>query len=170
MNTNEQHIIDELKKGTTPVPANDYFAQLKQTIFDQLEPTVKIVPLYRKSWFITTVAASIALVISMTFFFNENETPKPAVAAVDWNSVSRDDVLAYIDENIDDFETEALAQHLHSIPALTASVDIQQPASVEKRKAVKEDKYDKLFKDIDKQDIIEYLQEEEIDLEELSPQ
>ncbi|MES2554691.1 MAG: hypothetical protein V4604_00995 [Bacteroidota bacterium] len=167
MNTNEQHIIDELKKGTTPVPADDYFAQLKQNIFDQLEPTVKIVPLYRKSWFITTVAASIALIVSITFFFDSNETPQPAVATVDWNSVSRDEVLAYIDENIDDFETEALAQQLNSIPDWTADI---RTTSIGTTKPGKEDKYDKLFKDVDKQDILEYLEEEDIDLEELSPQ
>ncbi|ASS48963.1 MAG: hypothetical protein A3D31_05490 [Candidatus Fluviicola riflensis] len=170
MNTNEQHIIDELKKGTTPVPVDNYFAQLKQNIFDRLEPTVKIIPLYRKSWFITAVAASIALVISLTFFFDGNETQQPSIADVDWNSVSRDEVLAYIDENIDDFETEALAQQLNSIPEWSATVDITGTASAGTNKTGKEDKYDRLFKDVDKQDILEYLEEEDIDLEELSPQ
>lgn len=167
MNTNEQHIIDELKKGTTPVPADDYFAQLKQTIFDQLEPTVKIVPLYQKPWFMTAVAAGIALIISVAFFFDGNETPKPAVATVDWNSVSRDEILAYIDDNIDDFEVETIAQHLDSIPNWAeTSAGIEKTTS-RSAKSIKEEKYDELFKDIDQQDILKYIEEEAIELDEL---
>lgn len=116
------------------------------------------------------VAAGIALIISVTFFFDTNETPKSGVADVDWNSVSRDEVLAYIDENIDDFETEALAQHLTSIPDWTATTDnVGTTTPAEVAKTGKEDKYDALFKDVDKQDILEYLEEEAIELDELSP-
>lgn len=167
MNTNEQHIIDELKKGTTPVPADDYFAQLKQGIFDQLEPTVKMVPLYRKPWFITTVAASIALIVWISFLFDGNETPKPAVAKVDWNSVSRDEILAYVDENIDDFEAETIAQQLDSIPDWTATSLEAEKTTYRPVKSAKEEKYDDLFKDIDKQDILKYLEEEDFELDEL---
>ncbi|MDH4474359.1 MAG: hypothetical protein QE487_17265 [Fluviicola sp.] len=166
MNTNEQHIIDELKKGTTPVPADNYFAQLKQGIFDRLEPTVKMVPLYRKPWFITTVAASITLIVSVTFLFDGNETPKPAVAEVDWNSVSRDEILAYIDDNIDEFEAETIAQHLDSIPNWTVTSVGVEEITYRAVKSKKEEKYDELFKDIDKQDILKYLEEEEIELDE----
>ena len=85
---------------------------------------------------------------------------------VDWNSVSRDEILAYIDDNIDEFEAETIAQHLDSIPNWAAtSVDIDEtvyrPVNREK-----EEKYDELFKDIDKQDILKYLEEEEIELDE----
>ncbi|HLP54657.1 MAG TPA: hypothetical protein VK151_06500 [Fluviicola sp.] len=167
MNTNEEHIIDELKKGTTPLPGDDYFAQLKQSVFDKLEPTVKIVPLYRKPWFLTAVAASVAVIISVTFLFNGNEKPQPAVVTVDWNSVSRDEVLAYIDDNIEDFEAEALAQQLNEIPDWTETVDLStETVSVPTTRSAKEDKYDELFKDVDREDILEYLEEEDIDLEE----
>lgn len=167
MNTNEQHIIDELKKGTTPVPGDEYFAQLKQDIFDRLEPTVNIIPFYKKPWFISAVAASIALIVSVTYFFDGSETQKPTVATVDWNSVSRDEILAYIDDNIADFETETIAQHLDSIPNWTlAQPVIGKITRTNSTKSKKEEKYDDLFKDIDKQDILKYLEEEEIELDE----
>jgi len=165
---NEQHIIDELNKGITPLPSDDYFAQLHANIFSQIETSVppKIIPLYKKNWFLLSTAASITLIISLALF-QGNEPTEKVVAEVDWNSVSREEVLAYVDNNIDDFETEELIKHLDSIPHWEHAIapESNNDLSQIKEKTSNSTENDELFKDIDKEEILRYLEDEYIELD-----
>lgn len=161
MNPNERHIIDELRKGTTPLPSDDYFAQLKSSMLSKIGPA-KVVPLYRRRRAIATAAAAAGIVLVVAALFRSGESTRPTAAAPDWNSVSREEMLAYIDEHIDDFEAETIAAQLDSLPSWnTASPDTLTLARTEAPPA----KYDDLFDGIDKEDILEYLQEEAIEVD-----
>jgi hypothetical protein len=155
MNPNERHIIDELKKAATPLPPDDYFTQLKNDLLAGTV-TVKIVPLYRRRWMIVSAAASVILVVA--FLVRNGQPAGSATGAPDWNSVSREEVLAYIDDNIDDFETETIAAQLDSLPDWRASA---ADTSVIAQTGSADEKYDKLFDGVEKEDILEYLQEED---------
>jgi len=165
---NRQHIIDELNKGVTPLPSDDYFAQLKANILSQVETEVtpKVIPLYKKKWFLLSTAASIALIISVALFQGADEQEQLATK-VDWNSVSRDEVLAYVGENIDDFETDEIIQHLDSIPHWkhTLTPESRKKPSVNVQKTSTTVTNDDLFKDVDKEDILQYLKDEYIELD-----
>jgi hypothetical protein len=171
VNPQEEHIIDALKKGATPLPDDAYFAQLKSDVLGQLGPVpARVVPLYRKWWALASVAASLALIIAL--FLRGGETDPSARTSPDWNSVSREEMLAYIHENIDDFEAEAIAANLDSLPnwnAQLASADTLTLAVRHSAQArgthAKASGYDQLFDDIDKEDILEYLDEEAIELD-----
>jgi hypothetical protein len=167
VNPKEQHIIDELKKGATPLPDDGYFAQLKSDVFAKIGPApAKVVPLYRKWWALTSAAASVLLIV--TFFLRGGETDPSVHARPDWNSVSREEVLAYIHENIDDFEAEAIASHLDSLPDWNAKLQVASAdtlALANAEPSVNKNKYDQLFDNIDKEDILQYLDEEAIDID-----
>jgi hypothetical protein len=177
----EQHIIDELKKRPAEVPGEDYFAGLKSDILQRIKVTdtqspppqspskggSRTIPLYRKTWFQIAAAASVVLIVSL-FALNTSEERGTQVAQAqqpDWNSVSQEEVLAYIQENIDDFETEAIAQQLDSIPAWSVGEELAVNEAPVTTKAAqqKADKYDELFRDIDQEDILEYLEDEELE-------
>lgn len=165
MNLNEQHIIDELKKGTTPLPSDDYFAQLKNDLLRKTE-TPKIVPIYRRMWFITAAAASVVLIVTLFVLNSQEASPNQVAGKVNWESVSREDVLAYIQDNIEEFETDAIVEHLDSIPDWknTITTTPEDSLSVADRNS-SDDDYDDLFRDIDKDDILKYLQEEAVDMD-----
>lgn len=166
MNRKEQHIIDELKQVKTPLPSDDYFLQLKSGILAKLpESNRRIVPFYKKWWTISSAAASVILIVG--FLFMQQEAPvKPASkAGPDWSSVSKEDVLAYIEENIDDFEPETIAAQLSQLPEWELSL----PASENKASspAVKTNtkSTDALFDELEDKEILEYLHEEAIDID-----
>lgn len=179
METNERHIIDELNKQTTPLPSDAYFAQLKSEVLakagasaepghhppaSSLKGGGKIVPLYRKRRTLIAIATAAAGVILIVTLFLPNDQPAPPTAQQpDWNSVSREDVLAYIDDNIDQFEAEAIAAHLDSLPSW--SVETASAATTIAVNGRGQSKYDDLFDDIEKEDILEYLQDEAIELD-----
>lgn len=170
MNQQERHIIDDLKKGKTPLPSDEYFAQLKSAMLARTAPAKKVIPLYRKPWFLTTAAAaSILLVVSL--FFRGNETTVTPVEKPDWSSVSQDEVLAYIHANIDDYEPEMIASHLDSIPDWSETIEATETTQTTTDVAAvlpaktPASTYDHLLKTINKEDILEYLQEEAVDMD-----
>lgn len=165
MSLNEQHIIDELKKGTTPLPGDDYFAQLKSNLMRHTEP-VPVIPIYRRLWFVSSAAAACVLLTVSIFVYKGKPTTDNTAGNVNWNSVSREDVLAYIQDNIEEFETEAIAAHLDTIPDWkhTAVVPATDSLGIPHSSKGNSD-YEQLFNDLDKEEILKYLQEEAVDID-----
>lgn len=155
MNRNERHIIDELQKQPTQLPADDYFLQLKSDVLGKL-PKGKIVPLYRRWWMIGSAAASVVILLLVTFIRPEvQEQP----TGPDWDSVTREELFAYVDENIADFETEAIAAQLSEIPNWTANASSSNSAI----RTEKEKRTDELFQQLNSEEILNYLQEENLE-------
>lgn len=172
METNKRHIIDELKKNQSPLPEDAFFDKIKSDILQRIEtetaiPAAKVIPLYRRMWFVASIAAGVALLLSIPVLFRNEQPQQTQQAEVTWDDVSREEMLAYIDENIDDFDEELLAQHLDSIPHTKAAVSITHASGniLKKAKQKAEKKEKNLFENIDKEDILEYLEEEAIDLD-----
>lgn len=156
MNRNERHIINELQKRQPALPGDDYFAQLKTDVLGKL-PQAKIIPLYRRWWMVSAAAASVVIVLLLTFMRSEVQ-PKPA--GPDWDSVTREELFAYVEENIADFETEAIAEQLSEIPDWT-NVSVANPESAQP--TAKERETDQLFDQLEKEEILDYLQEEDLE-------
>jgi len=162
VNPKEQHILDELKKVPATLPPDDYFQQLKIGILSQL-PETKIVPLYKRWWAIGSAAASVILLLSM-LLLKEETTPQQA--SPDWSSVSKEEVLAYIEDNIDDFEPETLAQHLTDIPEWHETVPTGDTTAISFNTNTSDEKASEdLFDDLEHKEILEYLQNEAIDID-----
>lgn len=172
METNEKHIIDELKRNQPDLPGDDFFQGIKADLLQRIAaettaPIVKVIPLYRRMWFVASVAAAITLLIVLPVVWQNQVTPTPQQAKVTWEDVSREELLAYIDDHIADFDEDMLAQHLDSIPHWKTTTSITYYAGRAGQHAEKksEKKEKNLFEDIEKEDILEYLDEEAIDLD-----
>ena len=162
METPQRHIIDELKKNSAPLPGEDYFASLKAGLLEKANPaeekTVAVVPLYRRKWLIgLAAAAAIACLLIL-----RNGKQETVSAVVDWNSVTREEMLAYVDENIEEFDAVAIAEQLDSIPEWRTELPATD-ISAEKLKPAK--KQQKLFDQLDDEEILKYLEEEVIELD-----
>lgn len=172
METNKQHIIDELKKNQPELPGNDFFEGIKADLLERIAseepaPIAKVIPLYRKMWFVATVAAAITLLIVLPVLWQNPAPQTPQQANVTWEDVSRDELLAYIDDHIADFDEDMLAQHLDSIPHWKTTTSITYYAGRAEKHAMKKTakKSQNLFEDVEKEEILEYLEEEAIDLD-----
>lgn len=158
------HIIDELKVNHASLPSDDFFADFKNTVLEKInaEKTMLIVPLYKRWYSWTAVAAAIAIICTLTWNSEtvSHETPKEKV---DFSSLNREDVLQYMEENIDDFETEMLAEQMDSIPSWNIR---KEKYSGNITKNGTKDKSNDLFNDLNKEDILKYLEEESMDLDE----
>lgn len=172
METNEKHIIDELKRNQPDLPGDDFFQGIKADLLQRIAvetpaPIVKVIPLYRRMWFVATAAAAIILLIVLPVFLQNEITKAPQEATISWDDVSREELLAYIDDHIADFDEDMLAQHLDSIPHWKTTTSITYYAGRAGQHAEKksEKKEKNLFEDIEKDEILEYLDEEAIDLD-----
>ena len=94
------------------LPAN-YLDTLRDRLPAAAEPEpVRIRPLYRRRTWLA-IAASVALLLSLGWAWLESsETTAPpaaaALATADLDALSEEDILAYVEENIGDFELTLL--------------------------------------------------------------
>lgn len=165
MNQNEKHIIDDLKVNPTPLPSNDFFEQFKADMMKQVldkQPETKLIPLYKRWYSWTSIAAAIALIITLNW--NRSETTKPIEQKVDFSSVNKAEILEYMEEHIDDVEIAQLAEHLDEIPQVDLLKTVENPSTDLADQS--NNNNENLFDDLDKEEILKYLQEEDLDIEE----
>src|SRR5690606_32203440 len=118
--------------------------------------TPKVVPLYKKPvlW-ITSVAATIALIIVFNMNASNEKTFNIQLA---FNEVSTNEIISYVDENIDEFE----------LSEITVAIPESKLNEMEKSQAVSSDNESNLsFENISGEEIIEYLLDEDVELDEL---
>jgi len=170
MNNEDKNILSKLNKVPVQVPNDDFFESLKVHVVDKINTETKIVPFYKRMPF--RAAATIAILIAVGSFYFMQNNPKPEVqqtqsAQVDFSSLSKQDILAYIEENSEEFETEDLVNVLGEIPSIerTSQENISDIAknnsTTEKPNATQ-----KLWKELDDEDILKYLEEQSEDLDE----
>lgn len=167
MNNENENILSKLNKVPVQVPNDDFFESLKVHVVDKINNQTKIVPLYKRISFRAAAAVLILITIG-TVYFTKNttkEVPKTQVAKVDFKSVSREDILAYIEENHEEFETEDIASVLSEIPTIKEeepkSNDIAEKASKPKSHST-----EKLWNELKDEDILRYLEDQGEDLDE----
>lgn len=118
--TEQEHLLEELPK-TVPfsaVPAG-YFEQFSDNLLKHIQqettvqaaPVKKRIPLFH-NW---QLAASVALIIFSglgILQLNNNKVPVAALASanrqVNFTGISKDAISEYIDQNIDEFDTELI--------------------------------------------------------------
>lgn len=189
----DKNIVDFMKPKERESISDSYFEGLvSKTIAEVKKQEIKkVVPIYKKAifWFSST-AAIFAIFVTIKSFNKTNE-----IQSCNFNAVSQSELLAYIDENIEDFDQELLMEYMreksifqggengdfvnahaglshagssHAGTFRETSVrgwdEIQSNSMDQKnQKKTTED----LFNEIDKKDILEYLNDEELNVEDL---
>lgn len=164
MRSEKKHIVDELEVKIVPQPEEFYFLQLKERILQELpeHPTAKIIPIYKRWYFWSGAAAAVLVLFTLNTFQNVN-TQK--TNELDFSSVSKEEVLNYLHENIEELEDHELVEHVTIASNWTDSTahEIIQPAT----KQTVSEKEEPLFQNIEREEILEYLKNEDISVDEL---
>ncbi|MFZ9028361.1 MAG: hypothetical protein ACO2Z9_05055 [Crocinitomicaceae bacterium] len=160
MKENED-IFGHLKKRKIETPSKDYFDALTASIIEQESNETKVIPIGRKIFYWSTAAAAI-LVVGFFLFNIPQQTETNILAQLD--DVTTEELIAYVDENIDDFDADQLGETLsdEEIEKLDEelSPEMSDISYVESSESIS-------FDDIDEQEILDYLELEDIDLDEL---
>lgn len=157
----KKDIFDHLKPRETSVPDASYFEAMAKSVVKSQKKT-PIIQLYKRPivW-IGAVAAVFIAGILIVNFNNTKETDSDPLLAL--NTISSDELYQYIDENIDDFDTELIVEVMNE-----SSVDemtINEPEPNESTKTIIQETTAEAisFDDVDSEDILQYLNNEGID-------
>lgn len=168
MNNEQKNILSKLEKVPTQVPDDAFFDALKTNVVDKINTEVKIVPFYKKTWLQIAASAILLLGIGTFYLTNNKETPAAKQEKVDFSSLSKDDIIHYIEENQEDFDNEELAALLTDDPMLQANnpeITHQTTEINLKKKSVKSMELEKMWREIDDEEILNYLEEENYDVD-----
>ena len=152
----KKDIFDHLRPRKKIVPDQSYFEQLAENVL--VPEKVKIVPLYRKPIFwMSSAAAAIAIIMLVNI---KTEIPNSRNPMIAWNEVSSQELLTYINDNIEDFDTDMLSE-------IVPSDNIEQIDLVAEDKIVVDEvstETELNFDSIEEEEILEYILNEEIDI------
>jgi len=158
----EKDIFDFIEKRKVNTPDKAYFDNLTQSVLDSQR--TKVIPLYKRpiSWL--SVAAAAVLVL---FVVNFN-APDEITESTDWetamNDISREELLAYVEENIDEFDIELIAEFVPADELNTKYVELENQMSTEEEV----DPIESItFESVTKEEILEYLEDEDLDFSDL---
>ena len=164
----EKNIVDFLKPRERESLDNAYFENLAASIVSahpKVE-TKKIIPLYKKTtfWISSIAAVFIGLIALNTFTSSPEKT-------YNFNSVSHSELMAYVEDNIDEFDQDLLVKYIpvESPTKIKAKELIEQKTATEKVQVNSKSKT-VLFDDLQKEDILNYLDSEELSVDDLEPE
>lgn len=158
----EKQILLELTVRKSQEPDVDYLNQLQSDLLSVVShtPKPKIVPFYKRWYNLTAIAASIVVIFTLNW---NSSAPPLRIAAknkIDFSMLSREEIVDYIEENSEEFELEAIADQLDSIPS-----NWNSPLEASTTVATTSPATEILFNDLNKDEILNYLKEEAIDLD-----
>lgn len=167
MNQENKHIIDDLQVAPIQLPSDSYFEELKKNILNEIrvdslkkeEP--RIIPMYRR-WYVWGSAAAI-LAFAILLSWNSTNSPKES-GAINLSSISNEEIYDYLNENIEDLDTETIAVHLSS-DAITQKENRAAQNDVAGTRADFSSK-STLLDHVEDQEILDYLKDESGELDE----
>ena len=152
---NPNNIFDQIQKRKITVPENAYFDAMADSIISHQAP--KIIPLYKKPLVWISSAAAVALIAITIQFSTSTEESMNLQTAL--NDIPRETILEYVTENIDDYEIDEITE---VIPNQTIQdIEVFQPINIKSESNLS-------FDNISNEEIIEYLLEEGMDLEDMN--
>lgn len=153
-------IFDQLKKREIETPSKDYFDGLVNSILEQ-ESQPKIISIQRKLFVWVSSAAAVLLV---AFLLIDRQTIQTTDILAELNNISTEELLAYMDENIDEFETDLIVESLtdEELSALDEEItsELSEITYLETKKDIQ-------FENISPTEIDEYLELEDLDVDDL---
>lgn len=157
-------IFDHLKPRETPIPDASYFESMAKSVIESQKKS-PIIPLYKRPvvWLSAVAAIFIAGILIVNFSATSDTNSDPLLAL---NDVSSDELYAYIDENIDDFETDLIVEALNESSVDEMNFIEPEPVEQIKPKAEKINPEPISFDEVDSKDILDYFNEEGIDSDE----
>lgn len=149
----KKDIFDFLKVNKTEAPASDYFENLVTNTLAAKKSKAIIIPLYKKPIVWLTAVAAVLIAVLITNAFRPSDEEQHVLVAM--NDLSKSEINKYIEENIDDFDTDLISEF----------ISFEQ---IEDSNSVKTDNTPITIDELTDEDILEYFNDEGIDIYELS--
>ncbi len=164
----EKDIFDFLEKRKVETPDADYFEQLAKkaiAVANSETTEVKIIPLYKRPLLWISSAAA-AIIIAVILLPEEASLPKtPSLAMQD---LSKKEVLAYVNDNIDEFDEELLIEFIKEEHISTPQIPLEPETETPVIKEIQPSSdFNKTLESISKDEILDYLNEESLDIMDL---
>ena len=153
-------LSDQLRKTKRPELPSNYFDALSSKMMDHAKqhPKAKKISIYRKPifWF-GSVAASLLLIIGINSIWNTTNQ-------LSFSSLNQEEVLAYVEENIDDFDEELIIEVMNETTFVS---DTTKKVKSNPTSTNSKSKEPVSFETLTSEEILEYLNENELSIEEL---
>lgn len=157
---NEKNILDHLKSREINTPDTSYFKEIAKVVADSQKP--KIVPIYRRPIFWISSAAA-AVVISMTLLNIGNNPVVESDSLLAMNDIPQDEILTYVDEHIDEFDLDMISEIINEDSlGFVDIIDVTNQMDIPAEKITEIN-----FEEIDPDDILNYLENQGIGIDEL---
>lgn len=164
----EETLLNHLKPIKKQEPDDAYFEELNARILTEIKQNkgrrTPIILLRPRFW-LSAVAASILIFFSLKFF---NDEEKPG-----FHHLSEGEILAYVENNIDDFDEELFAEHLNGDTTKNTTLPLdpitKKPKKVNSPEKVEIPKQSaaEILETITPEDIQNYLRNEGLEEEDL---
>lgn len=168
----EKDIFDFIEKQSFEMPDTAYFEGLADKVIGKAKvetpQKAKVVPLYRRS---ITWISGVAAAILIAFLLLPNEPKSVETSSnADFSDLSKQEVLAYVNDNIEDFDEELLVEfialkNLKSAPNLVEEKEAEE--SLETLVETETKNLQESLKSISDEEILDYLKEEGLDSDDL---
>jgi hypothetical protein len=116
-------------------------------------------------WITSAAAVSALIIFSTQFSKPQNETD----ILLALNEISNEEIFSYIDENIEEFDTELIASFVNeNDESISFATEPNYTDSTQVKKDPKTNDTNIIPESIDRDAILDYLEDQEINLDELS--
>jgi hypothetical protein len=153
-------LSDQLQKSKRPELPSNYFDELTSNMMGHAKqhPKAKKIAITRKPLFwIGSIAASLLLILGINSIWNASNE-------LSFNNLNQEEVLAYVQENIDDFDEELLIEAMNET---NMESDTTKKVKSNATSAGSNSKEPISFETLSSEEILEYLNENELSVEEL---
>lgn len=156
----EKNIFDYMKNKERESFDPSYFSNMAQSIIANnsiVHP--KVIPFYKKAkfWIVTASSSAAAILI---FLFSINNSTNINYAD---KSIAKKDLIAYIDHNIDQFDEDLIQNHIS-----TQNKNTVLSSQIEVKISEQKSAFEIISIDeINKEDVLEYLENENLSIEDL---
>lgn len=157
----KKDIFEYLKKREIESPSKDFFDNLADKVIEESSNAAPVVPIFRKVFYWTAAAAAVIVVVLLLVPKNN---PLETDVLAELAEIPKDELLAYVDENIDEFETDLIVdamseEELSEISFAIENGEVSQ--EVQSESTIIE------FNDIERDDILKYFESEGIELDDI---
>lgn len=157
----EKNILDFIQPVQQDKPDAAYFEQLANQVINDSKKA-KIVPLYQRPLMWIVAAAAIALIFVTSNMYGQKEES----IQLAFSELSQAEITSYIENNIEDFDLTSI----EDVVSADAMEDLEDDLAIENTtETVQEiEKVEEInLENIDSKEILEYFEEELIDLEDI---
>ena len=155
-------IFDYIKKKEISTPDASYFEALAKDVMKKNE--VKIIPFYKKP--ATWIAVAATLILSLLIVQNLGDDDEEVNVLAELDTISDTELLAYIDNNIDEFDAEMIVESFSEESLDNVRFEINSSVDEVSSESSSEE-VEINFDGIEVDDILKYLEDEDIDLDDL---